>query len=432
MSLKKKIKSKWFVILNVIIFSLIVLILNTDKVIDFFGGNYKESKNIYVYDNVFVYDEFKTEFNKLNIDKKYNYKLIHKSGNYNNLKKTIKDNIILVIDRDDSNYLKADTYSLNGLSSYTKDLIVNSLNTVNKEKMLNLYGINSKEFESITKPVNVNSNIINKTSNGDLKTYLAIFILILLVMPGYFLITNLVQMIGSEINEEKTTRSMEIVISNVKAKDHLISKVVSCTVFTIFQGVLLVLYVLLAVYIRYGSVDSSALSSYSSIADYSGVNSSAIINEVVNAAVSSNLIDTLKVALPVIVVFFIFTLISYAILSGVLASMSTNIDNFQQLQIPITILMAFGLYLSFNAVLYDGSTFIKVMSFVPMLSFLIAPSLYLLEQISFLSLLISLIIQVIFTAFLYHYGLRIYKTGILNYQSSHLFRRIMKALASKD
>ena len=49
------------------------------------------------------------------------------------------------------------------------------------------------------------------------------------------LIVLLVQLIGGEINEEKTTRSMEVIRSNVSSKVHLYSKIVANNLFVIMK-----------------------------------------------------------------------------------------------------------------------------------------------------------------------------------------------------
>ena len=61
------------------------------------------------------------------------------------------------------------------------------------------------------------------------------------------LIIFLVQMIGAEVNEEKTTKSMEIIISNVSPKTHFLSKVLSSNLFVIIQGLLLFVFGLIGI-----------------------------------------------------------------------------------------------------------------------------------------------------------------------------------------
>ena len=59
MSLNKKIKTKWFLIANLIFAILIVGLLNIDSVIKFFGGDFDDVQEILVIDEVGVYDQFK-------------------------------------------------------------------------------------------------------------------------------------------------------------------------------------------------------------------------------------------------------------------------------------------------------------------------------------------------------------------------------------
>ena len=111
--------------------------------------------------------------------------------------------------------------------------------------------------------------------------------------------------------------------------------------------------------------------------------------------------------------------------------MTTSTEDFQQLQMPLMIIMVLGYYLSLMASTFDGSIFIKIMSYIPMLSFLISPTLFILGQVSILELLITTIISGVFTLFVFKYGLRIYKVGILNYSSDKLWKKMFKSLKEK-
>lgn len=65
-SLNKKIKSKWFLVANIIFAILIIGLLNIDSVIKFFGGDFNEETIIYVVDNT-NYDilgEFENSMNE--------------------------------------------------------------------------------------------------------------------------------------------------------------------------------------------------------------------------------------------------------------------------------------------------------------------------------------------------------------------------------
>ena len=58
MSLRKKIKTKWFLIANIIFLIVIAGLINIDNIIKFFGGDFNETTEILVIDNASLYDEF--------------------------------------------------------------------------------------------------------------------------------------------------------------------------------------------------------------------------------------------------------------------------------------------------------------------------------------------------------------------------------------
>ena len=65
-SLKRKIKSKWFVIVNIILAIAIVGIINIDSIINFFGGDFSQKQSIYVIDNTNeAYDILNTQLGSI-------------------------------------------------------------------------------------------------------------------------------------------------------------------------------------------------------------------------------------------------------------------------------------------------------------------------------------------------------------------------------
>ena len=124
----------------------------------------------------------------------------------------------------------------------------------------------------------------------------------------------------------------------------------------------------------------------------------------------------------------ILTFIAYAILAGILASMTTNTEDFQQMQMPIVIISLIGYYLAMMAGLFEGSIFIKILSFIPFISAILAPSLLVLGQIGIIEVIIAIILLIITIWILLKYGMRIYKVGILNYSSKSLWKKMFKAL----
>ena len=60
-SLKRKIKTKWFVIVNVLLALLIVGVINIDSVIKLFGGDFNKKQDIYIIDNTNISYDFLNE-----------------------------------------------------------------------------------------------------------------------------------------------------------------------------------------------------------------------------------------------------------------------------------------------------------------------------------------------------------------------------------
>ena len=127
----------------------------------------------------------------------------------------------------------------------------------------------------------------------------------------------------------------------------------------------------------------------------------------------------------------VLTFIAYSLVAGILASMTTNIEDFQQLQTPIILVSLVGYYLAMMAGVFNGALFIRILSYVPFISAILSPSLLILGQISVVDILLSIALMVGTIYFLIKYGLRIYKVGILNYSSNKLWRKMWKAVRQK-
>ena len=145
-------------------------------------------------------------------------------------------------------------------------------------------------------------------------------------------------------------------------------------------------------------------------------------------ALSSGIGDKLIYIIPIALLLMVLTFIAYSLLAGVLASMTTNIEDFQQLQTPIMVISLVGYYLSIMAGVFNGSLFIKIFSYIPFISAILTPSLLMLGQIGIIDIGISLVLIIITIYLLIKYGLRIYKVGILNYSSKNLWKKMFKAM----
>ena len=282
--------------------------------------------------------------------------------------------------------------------------------------------ISEEELTAIYSPVNIERIYLDndKTAQDENAKMIMTTVFPILILPFFMLIIYLVQMIGAEVNDEKQTRGMEIIISNVSPKTHFFSKVIAGNLFVLLQGALLFIYSFIGVLIRKiigGNLINNGVTDQ--------------VKGVISTALNSSIGSQLKIVLPLTIILMLITFLAYSLLAGVLASMTTNTEDFQQLQTPIMVVLLLGYYTSMMASMFEGSIFSKILSFIPFVSAILSASLLILGQIGIFEVIISIILMIIVIYLLIKYGLRIYKTGILNYSSKNLWKKMFKALKNK-
>ena len=417
-SLGKKIKSKWFIVVNIIILLVISALINIDSIIKLFGGDFNNNEEILVIDNIGVLETFKDIYaiNNEYLKSETKYSIEEYKEGYDSAIEEIKDTdkILIVIDKDETNYITSKLITNSSMDTITYTIISNTLDSVKREEVLKSYNITNEMYEKIESKVEVERIILDSENTDD--NMLTNLVVTIITMPFFFLTVYLVQMIGAEINEEKSTKSMEIIISNVSAKTHFISKIISSNVFVLIQGALLLIYCIIGIIIRYfinGSIINSLPVELTTLG---------------STLSSSGIMDNIKIALPLMLLLLIITLFAYSIVSGVLASVTTNMEDYQQIQTPIVLILLAGFYLSSLASIFKGSIFIKVASYIPFISSLLAPTMYALGEFSLFDMLISILLMVVTILLLMKYGFRIYKVGILNYSDNNLWKKIFKSM----
>lgn len=424
LSLNKKIKSKWFVVANIIILIVLIGILNIDYIIKLFGGDFDKFTNIFVVDNTnYVYDDLENIYNESSkyIEDIKNSTITLSDKTTEELKENLKDkDIILEINNDNDNFINAKVIVNGSVDTIIYQFITTSINQVKTNVALNSYGIDKDTMDLIEKSVDIEKININEDKKDDDLTNLALGVIFpIVILPVFLLVTYLVQMIGSEINEEKSTKSMEIIISNVSPEVHFLSKLISSNTFVLFQGLLMIIYSLFGGLLRLILSGGNVLSS-----------NNEVLSEITDTISRLDILSKLSNAIPLTLILIIVTFIAYSLLSGILASMTTNMEDFQQLQTPIMVISLLGFYLSMASSMFDGSVFIRIMSYLPFISLFLSPALFLVGQITLADVSISVLVMVVLIFLLYKYGLKIYKVGILNYSSSDLWKKIFKAIKS--
>ncbi len=417
LSLNKKIKTKWFYITNIILAIAIIVLVNISSIIEFFGGDFDSQTNVVVVDN--TNSAFEIFLNTINSYDNEDITVTKSTESIDTLKENLEDeDLLVVINSDSVEYLKAEVISENAIDALTYQIISQALNTTKTTVGMISENIDPSVLANISQNITIDRVILNEEDSTDENMNLVMSsIFPTLILPFFMLIIFLVQMVGGEICEEKTTRSMEIIISNVSPKTHLLSKILASNVFVIVQSLLLILYCLIAFLI------SGSISSASSIIDIGGI---------MNMLNASGVVDKLWIIIPITLIMILLSFVAYSLVAGILASMTVNIEDFNQLQTPIMLITLAGYYLSVMAAMFDGSIFIRIISYVPFLSVFISPTLFVLGQITVVDMLISVIVLILFVWILLKSGLKVYKVGILNYSSGNVWKKFASAFKRSE
>ena len=114
-SISKKVGTKWFKVVNILLCLLIIAMSNLDRLITFFGGDFNKPTKVYVKDEIGYYDEFSNIFNEYskNIKDFGKYDLEKTDKSIKALKNKIKekDDIIITLKKSDSTFIESDIYT---------------------------------------------------------------------------------------------------------------------------------------------------------------------------------------------------------------------------------------------------------------------------------------------------------------------------------
>lgn len=428
--IKRKVNTKTFKIVNIILILAIPILINIDTIIKFFGGDFDTATEVYINDETNnLYDTFINTFEQTEsftisqTDIEFKKLEESKEDLENDIKEDESKNIILTIKSDEENILTAELTAYDEIDSGLEQRILNTLNTIRMNIAIQQSNISAEELANIYKSVEISKVMLNTEYDEaaeNIKTF-SYTLIPIFIIPFFLIVIFVIQMIGAEINEEKTSKSMEIIISSVSPKTHFISKMVTVNLFVLLQSILMLIYGAIGLIIRSKISGTGILESF-------GINLSEV-GEMINA---SSLIQEVILALPLVIILLVLSIIAYSLLAGILASMTTSIEDYQQLQTPMMILIMVGYYLALMASGFENATFITVFSIVPFISALLAPVLLIMGQIGITEIIVSIVLLVIVIGLFFKYGIRVYKVGILNYSTSKLWTKLFKAMRQKE
>ena len=398
-SLKRKIFKKSFIISNIVLLLLVTIFTNIDSIIRLFGGDFEESYSIYYTD-----DFDNSSYELFNLALSNGFLVENELFIYNESYELTEDDdntVVIHLSED----LVGTVTSNELIATQLYATITGALDTVKLESTAIRLELSQQDIIDLKTGVQIDRIVINDEDATELEGLIQEGLSVLIVMPLFFGLIMIIQMIGLEIFDEKSTKSMEVIMSNVDPKTHLKAKMFAANIFSLIQFGLIITYGLIGAGIR-GVISRLSLPQVDiDVASYAKELSSTLI---------------------VIVILYIFTNILYSMVMAILASTANEVDDYQKIISPLMILMVVGFYTAIFSTFFKGAVFIKVMGFIPFFSLMIVPGLFASGEIGVGTVLIIIGIQAVFAYLVYRFGVPIYKQSVLDYSTDNVYKRLIK------
>ena len=207
----------------------------------------------------------------------------------------------------------------------------------------------------------------------------------------YFMILLFGQSLATNVAKEKSSRTMELLITSVKPKSLIIGKVLAGLVLSL----LLMLVVALALVIGF-KINLGANNQVTELMNY-------VLSEI-------KFMD-----IGVLVMFALVGVIMYYFIFAALGSLVSKVEELGQSLAPVSTIVIMAFMIPMFSMSSPDSMVMKIASFVPFTSPLAMPTRFMMTVVPMWEVLLSLGILILTTIILAFVSIRIYREGTLNY-----------------
>lgn len=335
--------------------------------------------------------------------------------------------------------LKAESYSLKPIGEGLKGELQERLRQAVKDRRIRDYGIAQLPIivENLEPDLSLRSYTLDEQGNETVSesgVFMAVSMILGILI--YLFITLFGGSVMSSVIEEKSSRVVEVLISSVRATELMFGKIIGVALVALTQFSLWI--VLTAVLIGLaGGMMGKDIFTQENVQAMTEMTDSGAMGMHPNVAVSSagDLMTTLG-AMPwgaIILCFFVFFLFGYLLYASLFAAIGSAVENeadTQQLQIPLTIPLMLGFFISIVAFRAPDSPVVFWGSMIPFTS-----PIVMLARLPFgvpaWELVISIVLLILTVLLCAWLSAKIYKVGILMFGKKGSFKDLWKWLKMK-
>lgn len=319
-------------------------------------------------------------------------------------KKQLKDDKIdgyLVQSSDDYTLIMAS----NSGSKFDQTKIQNALTQINMAEKAAKLNLKQEDLIALQTPAKLTMKTQSdkgETSGGNDKNMANYFVSLGIGVVIFMLLTFYTSMMAQEIANEKSNRIMEILLAATSAKIQYYGKII---------GISLLVATHLLTYVVLGGVAAIVLKG----------------NKMVKGM--TQLFDGVDISFLVIAaVMLILGVISYLVLTAIIASIVNDQSQVQQAVQPIIYLSMIGYVASFASSSMPTNLVIKVLSFLPFVSPSLMPSRLAIQYASITDAIIAGVLQLLALILIAKFGEKVYAKNVLSYSDEKVFKQFMRNL----
>ncbi len=352
-----------------------------------------------------------------------------------------QDVLLVVTPAGDSLFdLKAESYSLKPLGEDLKKELQDRLRLAVKEKRIADYNIEGlpEIIENVDSDLSLRSFTLDRQGNETVsESGVFMTVSMLLGMMIFLFITLFSGGVMSSVIEEKSSRVVEVLISSVRATELMFGKIIGVALVALTQFFLWILLTGGLIGLAGGLLGKEffAQGDMQAMLEMSGGSQTGILPAMPENSFAGDLMATLT-SMPwgeIILCFFLFFLFGYLLYASLFAAIGSAVENeadTQQLQIPLTIPLMLGFFITVAAFKAPDSPIVWWGSMIPFTS-----PIVMLARLPFgvpvWEIVLSIVLLILTFLACAWASAKIYKVGILMFGKKGSFKDLWKWLQMK-
>lgn len=410
-SLVRRFNNRSTKVFNIILFVVILCLGFADKIMKIVDPSMFESEVVYM---INIEEEMIDYFNE-NASDAYIFKSSDKKV------KTLAEQGNMVFTKTEEKYLLFSKYEVEESTVAMFSLYVN---TYRKDQLMK----DSENIEILlayNQDISVENKVLEEQIDLSNEKSNLIF---MFVTSIYFMMLSFITTVASEVVNEKATKTLELILTSVSAKEHFFAKLLVGWLVIVIQGCLSLSYILFAMLVRSIFDQGSGLIQFVKKLGFLSMEGNTFYALLAEADLSFVFFEKLAVVL----LFLLLGVLFIQLVMVIVSSFVSSVEEAGNIQAPfyLVLLGFYYLTLALNNPhdLTEGIGF--YLSFVPFLNMLLMPCRLLISDVPTLQIVYSLLFSILSICFIVYKGIPVYERGVLDY-SCKGFKQIFFQLRQK-